>query len=103
MHPTDGPLHLGNSRAAIISYEYAKMYKGDFILRFDDTDPKVKKPIKEAYGWIREDLKWLGISWTEEFAASSRFERYYDVAKDLIEKSYATWILAIKRHSWIFL
>ncbi|WP_149528639.1 glutamate--tRNA ligase [Sulfuracidifex tepidarius] len=85
----DGPLHLGNSRAAIISYEYAKMYKGDFILRFDDTDPKVKKPIKEAYGWIREDLKWLGISWTEEFAASSRFERYYDVAKDLIEKSYA--------------
>ncbi len=85
----DGPLHLGNSRAAIISYEYARIYKGDFILRFDDTDPKVKKPIKEAYGWIREDLNWLGITWKEEFAASSRFERYYEVAKDLIEKGHA--------------
>ncbi len=85
----DGPLHLGNSRAAIISYEYARMYNGNFILRFDDTDPKVKKPIKEAYNWIKEDLKWLGISWNEEFAASSRFERYYEVARTLIEQGHA--------------
>jgi len=85
----DGPLHLGNSRAAIISYEYASMYNGDFILRFDDTDPKVKKPLKEAYNWIKEDLKWLGISWKEEFAASSRFERYYEVAEIMIQKGYA--------------
>ncbi|AWR97107.1 glutamate--tRNA ligase [Acidianus sulfidivorans JP7] len=85
----DGPIHLGNARAAILSYEYAKMYNGDFILRFDDTDPKVKKPIKEAYDWIKEDLKWLGINWKIEFAASSRFERYYEIAKELIEKGFA--------------
>lgn len=85
----DGPLHLGNARAAIISYEYASMYKGKFILRFDDTDPKVKKPIKEAYDWIREDLKWLGIKWDLEVRASARLWLYYKYAKVLIEKGYA--------------
>jgi glutamyl-tRNA synthetase len=36
-------------------------YNGNFILRFDDTDPKIKIPSKEAYKWIAEDLNWLGI------------------------------------------
>jgi glutamyl-tRNA synthetase len=85
----DGPLHLGNARAAVLSYEYAKMYNGEFILRFDDTDPKVKKPIKAAYDWIRQDLRWLGFSWNIEFSASSRIQRYYEVAKEMIAKGYA--------------
>ncbi|WP_338599613.1 glutamate--tRNA ligase [Sulfolobus tengchongensis] len=85
----DGPLHLGNARAAILSYEYANMYNGKFILRFDDTDPKVKRPILEAYEWIKEDLKWLGIKWSQEVYASDRLEIYYRYAKTLIEKGHA--------------
>ncbi|BCU71319.1 glutamate--tRNA ligase [Stygiolobus caldivivus] len=85
----DGPLHLGNARAAIISYQYASMYNGKFILRFDDTDPKVKKPIREAYDWIREDLKWLGIKWDLEVRASARLEIYYKYARELIQKGHA--------------
>ncbi|MBB5252411.1 glutamate--tRNA ligase [Sulfurisphaera ohwakuensis] len=85
----DGPIHLGNARAAIISYKYAEMYKGEFILRFDDTDPKVKKPIKEAYDWIRKDLEWLGIKWNKEVKASERLEFYYSMAKELISKGFA--------------
>ena len=81
----DGPLHLGNARAAVINDEYAKMYKGKFILRFDDTDPKVKVPIAEAYDWIREDLKWLGVVVHEEVRASARLKIYYDYARKLIE------------------
>jgi glutamyl-tRNA synthetase len=81
----DGPLHLGNARAAVINDEYAKMYKGKFILRFDDTDPKVKVPIREAYDWIREDLKWLGVTVHEEIRASARLEIYYEYARKLIE------------------
>ena len=42
----DGALHLGNARPAVLCDEYAKKYKGKLILRFDDTDPKVKKPEK---------------------------------------------------------
>ena len=85
----DGPLHLGNARAAVISYKYAEMYHGSFILRFDDTDPKVKKPIKEAYDWIKEDLHWLGIRWDKEVKASERLELYYSIAKELISKGYS--------------
>ncbi|AKA73435.1 glutamate--tRNA ligase [Saccharolobus solfataricus] len=85
----DGPLHLGNARSAILSYEYAKMYNGKFILRFDDTDPKVKRPILDAYDWIKEDLKWLGIKWEQELYASERLELYYKYARYLIEKGYA--------------
>jgi len=85
----DGPLHLGNARAAVLSYEYAKIYNGKFILRFDDTDPKVKRPLLQAYEWIKEDLKWLGIKWDMEVTASSRLQRYYDVVKELISKGHA--------------
>ncbi len=83
----DGPLHLGNARAAILSYEYAR--NGKFILRFDDTDPKVKKPIKEAYEWIKEDLRWLGIKWDVEIYASDRLEIYYNYGRHLLSKGYA--------------
>jgi len=41
----DCVLHLGSARAIILSHEYAQMYKGKFILRFEDTDPKVKKSV----------------------------------------------------------
>ncbi|MCS7097614.1 MAG: glutamate--tRNA ligase [Candidatus Methanomethyliaceae archaeon] len=81
----DFAIHLGNSRAAILNDEYAKMYNGIFILRFEDTSPSVKPPMLEAYESIREDLKWLGINWQEEYIQSQRLEIYYDYAKRIIE------------------
>jgi len=81
----DFVLHLGNARPAILCYEYARMYKGKFILRFDDTDPKIKKPMLEAYDLIREDLKWLGLKWDEEYIQSLRLPIHYQYAKKLIE------------------
>ncbi|ADM27053.1 glutamyl-tRNA synthetase [Ignisphaera aggregans DSM 17230] len=85
----DFPIHLGNARAAILSYEYARMYKGRFILRFEDTDPRIKTPLPEAYEIIRNDLIWLGIKWDEEYIQSLRMEIYYDIVKQLIEKNLA--------------
>jgi glutamyl-tRNA synthetase len=55
----DCVLHLGSARAIVLCYEYAHMYKGKFILRFEDTDPKLKRPVLEFYDKIREDLEWL--------------------------------------------
>ncbi|MCJ7631122.1 glutamate--tRNA ligase [Candidatus Bathyarchaeota archaeon] len=80
----DGALHLGSARAAILCDEYAKMYKGHFTLRFDDTDPKTKSPIPEAYDWIREDLHWLEADWKDEFYQSDRLEIYYMFAQKLL-------------------
>lgn len=77
-------IHLGNARPAILSYEYAKMYNGKMILRFEDTDPRTKQPMPEAYSAIKEDLKWLGIRWDEEYIQSLRMELYYSVVRELI-------------------
>jgi glutamyl-tRNA synthetase len=81
----DFVIHIGNSRVAILSHEYARMYKGKMILRFEDTDPRTKKPMIEAYNLIKEDLRWLGIKWDEEYIQSLRMPIYYEIAKKLIE------------------
>ncbi|ASJ04218.1 glutamate--tRNA ligase [Thermococcus barossii] len=85
----DGAFHLGNARAAILSHEYARLYGGKFILRFDDTDPKVKRPEPIFYDWIKEDLEWLGFKIDEIHIASDRLEIYYDYAEKLIRMGKA--------------
>jgi glutamyl-tRNA synthetase len=85
----DFPLHLGNARPALLSYWYAEMYKGKMILRFEDTDPRIKAPYPEAYNTIKEDLKWLGITWNEEYIQSLRLPLFYGIARKLIERGGA--------------
>jgi glutamyl-tRNA synthetase len=80
----DCVLHLGSARAIILSHEYARMYNGKFILRFEDTDPKVKKPVLEFYGKIREDLSWLGCKVDEEYIQSDRLPIYYRYTERLL-------------------
>jgi len=68
----DFVLHLGSIRAIILSHDYARMYKGRFLLRFDDTDPRLKKSALEYYDLIREDVPWLECQWDAEYIASDR-------------------------------
>ena len=51
--------HIGHAKAAIIDEEYARMYNGKLILRFDDTNPLNEK--LEYYEAISEGLEWLGV------------------------------------------
>ncbi len=85
----DFVIHIGNARPAIVSYEYARMYKGRMILRFEDTDPRTKTPLKEAYDLIREDLRWLGVGWDEEYVQSMRMGVFYDQARAMLERGCA--------------
>lgn len=85
----DCVIHLGSARAILLSHEYARMYGGKFILRFEDTDPKVKKPGLEFYSKIKEDLKWLGCRVDEEYIQSDRIPIYYEVAEHLIKDGNA--------------
>jgi glutamyl-tRNA synthetase len=85
----DFVLHLGSARAIILSHDYAKMYNGQFLLRFEDTDSKTKKPKLEFYDAVREDLKWLGCSWDKEFIQSDRLQTYYEYAEEIIRKGGA--------------
>jgi glutamyl-tRNA synthetase len=85
----DSVLHLGNARAVILSHDYARNYSGKFILRFEDTDPRLKKAALQFYDLIRKDLKWLECSWDEEYYQSDRLELYYRYAEELIRKGGA--------------
>lgn len=55
----NGYPHIGHAKAAIIDQEYARMYDGKLILRFDDTNPLNEQ--LEFYDAIHEGLEWLGI------------------------------------------
>lgn len=85
----DFVLHIGNARAAILSHDYARMYKGKFIVRFEDTDPRLKKAQLRYYDIIREDLRWLGCDWDEEYIQSDRLPIYYEVGQTLLSKGAA--------------
>jgi len=95
----NGLMHLGSARAALLSYEYAKKYKGRFILRFDDTDPKVKTPIKNAEELFRKDLGWLGCKIDKIYFASDRLNIYKQYMKKLIEMGRA-YICTCKPEKW---
>ncbi|MEM3693472.1 MAG: glutamate--tRNA ligase [Candidatus Bathyarchaeia archaeon] len=85
----DFVLHFGQARAIYLSHDYAKMYKGKFILRFEDTDPRLKRPRLEYYDAIREDILWLGCRWDEEYLQSARMPIYYEYAERLLKDSNA--------------
>lgn len=85
----DAPIHLGNARAIILCHEYAKMYGGKFLVRFEDTDPKLKRPQLEFYKSIAEDLTWLECEPDEYFVQSDRLPIYYDHAEQLLSDGNA--------------
>ncbi|MEM1566065.1 MAG: glutamate--tRNA ligase [Candidatus Bathyarchaeia archaeon] len=85
----DCVLHLGSARAIVLCYEYARMYRGKFILRFEDTDPKLKRPVPEFYDRIREDLAWLDCKPDEEYIQSDRVPIYYEYAEKLLKDGNA--------------
>ena len=86
----NGPATLGSARGIVVNSELAKKYGGKFILRFDDTDPKTKKPLLKAYEWYLQDCEWLGAKPDEIYYASDRIPIYYGYAEKLIklEKAY---------------
>ncbi len=81
----NAPLHLGHGLMLTLNDEYKKKYKGKLILRFDDTDPDTKKPIKDVYNWDIEDIKWFGINPDMIIYASDRILIYYEVAEKLLD------------------
>jgi glutamyl-tRNA synthetase len=80
----DGALHLGSAEPIIFCDEYAKMYSGHFILRYEDTSAEVKPPIPEMYDAIVEDLLWLGVKIDEKYVQSERLRIYYEYAEKLL-------------------
>lgn len=76
-----GRLHIGNIRAALVNWLFARREGGQFMLRLDDTD--TERSTQEFADGIVEDLDWLGI--THDFTAkqSDRFAEYDAAAQKL--------------------
>lgn len=72
-----GLLHLGNIKAAVINWLFARSCGAEFLLRIDDTDSgRSTMAFEEA---IVRDLGWLGLNW-DSFARQSDRQDRYDIA-----------------------
>jgi glutamyl-tRNA synthetase len=89
----NGPPHIGHARGMVINGELRDKYDGKLILRFDDTDPRTKRPLKteeyDAYEMYPEDYEWLGYKPDEVRYCSKNFDTYIEYAEDLIEREKA--------------
>ena len=83
----NGYLHIGHAKAICLNFGLGLTYGGKTNLRFDDTNPVTEET---AYvDSIKEDIRWLGFEWANEFYASDYFETLYGFAVDLIQKGLA--------------
>jgi glutaminyl-tRNA synthetase len=83
----NGYLHIGHAKSICLNFGLAQKYGGGTNLRFDDTNPAVEDV--EYVDSIKNDVKWLGFSWTNEMYASDYFEQLFKYAKKLITKGLA--------------
>ncbi|MGE5565751.1 MAG: glutamate--tRNA ligase [Parcubacteria group bacterium] len=70
-----GRIHVGNVRAAVVNWVFARGKGGQFVLRIDDTD--LERSTKEYEQGIQDDLTWLGLVWDEKHNQSARFDVYH--------------------------
>ncbi|MAR42227.1 MAG: glutamate--tRNA ligase [Euryarchaeota archaeon] len=85
----NGPLSLGHSRGVVINSELAKINGGRVVLRFDDTDTKVKPPEPTAYSQIEEEYEWIsGKKADVVIRASDRMPIYLEYAEKMISEGF---------------
>ena len=83
----NGYLHIGHAKSIALNFTLARKYGGKTNLRFDDTNPVTEDT--EYVDSIKEDIRWLGFEWANEFYASDYFEQIYQYAEQLIQKGLA--------------
>jgi len=83
----NGYPHIGHAKAAIIDEEYAKMYNGKLILRFDDTNPENER--LEYYAAIKVGLDWLGVKYDRVKNTSDDIELIYKKGIQMVESNHA--------------
>ncbi len=83
----NGYLHIGHAKSICLNFGLGLKYGGQTNLRFDDTNPVTEET--EYVDSIKDDIRWLGFSWANEFYASDYFHQLYQFAIDLINKGLA--------------
>ena len=91
-----GYLHVGNVRAALFNWLYARRHGGVFIIRIDDTDQA--RSDDRYIDDVVEGFRWLDLDWDEgvevggphgTYRQSDRFGRYRELAERLVDAGRA--------------
>ena len=89
-----GRMHLGNVFAGLIAWLSVKSRGGEMVLRMEDLD--TQRTSAEFAQILRDDLRWLGLTWdreTEPQSLRSRaYEGYFEILKEkgLLYPCYCT-------------
>ena len=83
-----GHVHIGNMRAAIYNWLFARHHGGSFLLRVEDTDRERSTP--EAIETLLNAMEWLGLDVDEEpLYQSHRMDAHLAAAETLLERGLA--------------
>lgn len=83
-----GHVHIGNMRAAIYNWLYARHCGGQFLLRVEDTDRE--RSTQEAIDTLLEAMDWLGLDYDEEACYQSKqLDAHLAAAQTLADKGLA--------------
>lgn len=75
-----GRMHLGNVFSAMLAWLSVRSQGGELVLRIEDLDPDRCRP--EYIETLKDDLRWLGLSWDREQTPQSRRTEAYAAAFD---------------------
>ena len=83
-----GKVHIGNIRAAIYNWLFARHTGGKFLLRVEDTDLERSTP--EAIQTLLDCMEWLGLDWDEPvFYQTKNAARHLECAERLVAEGRA--------------
>ena len=79
-----GRMHLGNVFAGLIAWLSVKSKNGEMVLRMEDLD--TQRTSAEFAEVLRDDLRWLGLTWDRETEPQSQRSRIYDKYFDILKE-----------------
>ncbi|KAI3422451.1 hypothetical protein GPALN_012959 [Globodera pallida] len=82
-----GYLHIGHAKAALLNQFYQQSFRGQLILRFDDTNPAKENAHFEEV--IEEDIRRLQVEWDRMSRTSDHFDALLDFCEQLLSTGKA--------------
>lgn len=79
-----GRMHLGNVFAALMAWLSVKSRDGTLVLRMEDLD--TARTSSENAVILRDDLRWLGLTWDVETAPQAQRSQVYDRYFELLRE-----------------
>jgi nondiscriminating glutamyl-tRNA synthetase len=87
-----GQLHVGNARTALFNWLLARGQGGTFIVRIEDTD--VERSTRESEQTMLEDLRWMGLDWSEGVEAGGDHGPYRQTERLHIYRAHAVELMS---------